>query len=54
MMLRIAKELNLPVTALAETPAHWIGAAMTALEWAHLESERSSRRSKRPIGKQTT
>lgn len=47
MMLRVAKELNLPVTALADTPAHWIGAAMMQMEWAHLEQERASKRSRR-------
>ncbi len=47
MMIRVANELNLPVTALDETPAHWVGAAMTAMEWSRLESEKASKRSRR-------
>ncbi len=51
MMLRVAKELNLPVTALEETPARWIGAAMTALEWSRIEAEKASKRTRKGAGK---
>lgn len=43
-MMRVAKELGIPVTHLARTPRHWITAALVRLEWEHQEHERQSRR----------
>lgn len=45
--IRIAKELGVPVTEVSELPAHWIAAVLTTFEWQRLESERSSKRSRR-------
>ena len=53
MAMRVAKELNIPVTWLADTPLHWIGAAMISMEWSRVESEKSSKRSRKPIGSRT-
>lgn len=45
--IRIAKELGVPVTAVAELPAQWIAAALTTFEWQRLEHEKANKRHRR-------
>lgn len=47
MMMQIAKELNVPVTAMDDMPLHWIGAAHVAMAWNRYEMEKITKRSRR-------
>jgi hypothetical protein len=51
MAMRLGKELGVPAPEVMDLPAHWVGSAMVALEWQHLDAEQASRRSRRSSGK---
>ena len=51
MAMRLGKELGIPAHEVMTQPAHWLGAAMTVLEWNRLEAEKASKRHRRGSGK---